>query len=184
MNFFARSNLLLCFAVLLSSCRGIIEHIKERQQATHEARTYTSYFRQIEEKWGIKLPPNPDRKFIEEIDSWLGVPYKYGGNTKQGTDCSGMIQQIYKNVYNIQLQRSAEGMQKDVEFIQLEQARLGDILFFKIDHKKVSHVGLYLGDGKFIHATTSKGVIISSLEEKYYKERFYKVGRLKAMLSK
>jgi cell wall-associated NlpC family hydrolase len=113
------------------------------------------------------------------MDSWLGVPYKYGGNSKSGTDCSGMIQQIYKNVYGIQLHRSAFDMQKDVDLISLEKAKLGDIVFFKIDQNKVSHVGLYIGDKKFIHASTSKGVIISSLDEDYYKTRFYAMGRVK-----
>ncbi|MCX7697786.1 MAG: C40 family peptidase [Bacteroidales bacterium] len=175
--------LLSWFVLTLSlvSCRGLIEHIRERQRATHEARTHATYFKQIEQKWGVKLPPQVDRKFIEEIDSWLGVPYKYGSNTKQGTDCSGMIQQIYKTVYGIDLERSAAGMQKNVDFIPLERAQLGDILFFKIDFKKVSHVGLYLGDRKFIHATTSKGVIISSLDEKYYQDRFFQAGKIKGL---
>jgi len=178
-NLISRYLIFTFISVYLSSCRGLIDYIKERQQATHGHVTYSSTLASIEKKWGVKFPPNTDEKLVLEMDSWLGIPYKYGGNSKNGTDCSGMIQQIYKNVYGIQLHRSAFDMQKDVELISLEKAKLGDIVFFKIDQNKVSHVGLYIGDKKFIHASTSKGVIISSLDEDYYKTRFYAMGRVK-----
>jgi len=105
----------------------------------------------------------------------------YGGKSKQGTDCSGMILTMYKTLYNLSLNRSANDMQKDVRFIDIDKAQLGDVLFFKISGDRVSHVGLYLGNRRFIHATTSKGVMISSLDEDYYSKRYFKCGRIIAM---
>lgn len=185
-------------AMILTSCGGLREHIRERQQATHgnhsqgrkpkPADTLSqkldipdngnkgiAYY---EKKWQVSLSGNEDLAFLKEIDAWLGVPYVYGGESKSGTDCSGMIQTIYQKQYKILLKRSANDMQKDVDFISLEKAKLGDLVFFKINFKTVGHVALYLGQKRFIHATTSRGVIISSLEEEYYKKRFYKVGRI------
>lgn len=136
------------------------------------------------EKWNVTLPDDANAEFLKEIDSWLGTPYVYGGESKSGTDCSGMIQTIYKTIYGINLQRSANGMQKDVKFIALHKAELGDIVFFKINFQTVGHVALYLGDRKFIHATVNKGVMISSLDELYYSKRYYKVGKIVAMEGK
>lgn len=193
--------LLLISVLFCYSCTGLREHIRQRQLETHgppkKIRDHRndnlakdssssikkdvaskSFYSKYSQKWGVELKGNEDEKLIKEIDSWLGTPYVYGGASKKGTDCSGMILSIYKTVYGFSLNRSAFDMQKDVAFVDLKKAKLGDVLFFKINGERVSHVGLYLGDNKFIHATTSKGVIISNLEEKYYATRYYKCGRL------
>lgn len=202
--------LLLLIPVMFSSCAGLREHIRERQLETHgppkkvrdyhndrtdrtektrrdtlsdiSERTATKgVYAKYSEKWNVELSGKEDAKFLEEIDSWLGTPYVYGGESKKGTDCSGMIQTMYKTLYNLSLNRSANDMQKDVRFIDLDKAKLGDVLFFKINGDRVSHVALYLGNRRFIHATTSKGVMISSLDEEYYSKRYYKCGRIIAM---
>lgn len=194
----------------INSCQGIREHIRERQLATHgpprsirDQRNVnrdsvhadrqnnhrnsdrhtglSATHKKFSVKWGVELSGEEDAIFLEAIDGWLGVPYVYGGESKKGTDCSGMIQTLYKEIYGISLQRSANDMQKDVDFIDLEKGKLGDILFFKINFKTVGHVALYLGQRKFIHATVSRGVIISCLDEDYYSKRYYKCGKLKAM---
>jgi len=202
--------LLLLIPVVFSSCTGLREHIRERQTATHgppkkahdysknrtekkdivradtlantkERKAPKGVYAKYSEKWKVELCGNEDAKFLEEIDSWLGTPYVYGGKSKQGTDCSGMILTMYKTLYNLSLNRSANDMQKDVRFIDIDKAQLGDVLFFKISGDRVSHVGLYLGNRRFIHATTSKGVMISSLDEDYYSKRYFKCGRIIAM---
>jgi cell wall-associated NlpC family hydrolase len=148
---------------------------------TNDARATAGVYKKYSEKWNVQLTGSEDSKFIEEIDTWLGTPYVYGGESKKGTDCSGMIQTMYKNLYGISLNRSANDMQKDVRFIDLNKARLGDILFFKINFQTVGHVALYLGNRRFIHATVNKGVMISCLDEDYYSKRYYKCGRIVAM---
>ena len=129
---------------------------------------------------------NKKRKdnLIKEIDSWLGVPYKYGGKDKSGTDCSGMVFSIYNNVYGFSLNRSSYDIIQNVIKVPIEEAKFGDLVFFKIYKNRVSHVGIYLGDKKFIHASTQLGVRIDSLEMPYYRDRFYMAGRIKDELLK
>ena len=116
---------------------------------------------------------------IREVDTWLGVPYRYGGCSKKGTDCSCMIQNIYRSVYNIELPRRSSDMAKLTAPVNRKQLKEGDLLFFRISKKKVSHVGLHISKGYFIHASTSAGVIINHISESYYKKHFAFAGRIK-----
>jgi cell wall-associated NlpC family hydrolase len=189
----------------LISCSGLVDYIHERQIATHNPSTKSSEttsttnkrekndpkknkaikeesnstISKYEAKWGVDLPDDADTNLIKEIDSWLGVPYKYGGKDKSGTDCSGMVYSIYNNVYGFSLNRSAYDIIQNVIKVPIEEAKFGDIVFFKINKNRVSHVGIYLGDKKFIHASTQLGVRIDSLEMPYYRDRFYMAGRIK-----
>ena len=115
------------------------------------------------------------------IDPWMGTPYSYGSmNCKKGTDCSGFICSIYKEVYHINLDRSSEDqLEKDIRRIGKRRLKEGDLVFFKIEEgKKVSHVGLYLGNEKFVHASVKNGVCINGLDEKYYNDHFKTGGRV------
>ncbi len=119
------------------------------------------------------------------IDSWMNTPYKYGSMVCQtGTDCSGFVCSIYKDVYHINLDRSSEDqLEKDVKRIPKASLQEGDLVFFKIeDGHKVSHVGLYLGNRKFVHASTKKGVCIDGLDDKYYEQHFKAAGRVRTDL--
>lgn len=117
----------------------------------------------------------------KEVDSWLGVPYKYGGQSKTGVDCSGLVVEIYKTVYNKKLYRSSQEIyDKNCNSIQKNELKEGDLVFFitNKNSKKINHVGLYLKDNKFIHSTTKRGVIISSLYEEYYVKHYVASGRV------
>jgi lipoprotein Spr len=122
-----------------------------------------------------------DSKLFSFITDWYGVPYKYGGCQKNGIDCSCFTTLLYEKVYNRKMARSAGDMYKDCEKITLEEAREGDLIFFKISGTGISHVGIYLRNKWFVHSSTSKGVIISSMEEAYYKKYFHAGGRLKSL---
>lgn len=113
-------------------------------------------------------------------EKWLGVPYRYGGNTKKGCDCSGFVSQVYKAVYGKSLERNSAAIRdKNCSKIRRSQLRTGDLVFFKTgSSRKINHVGIYLKDDKFIHASSSKGVIVSSLEEKYYIRTYVCSGRV------
>ena len=113
-------------------------------------------------------------------EKWLGVPYRYGGNTKKGCDCSGFVSQVYKAVYGKSLERNSAAIRdKNCSKIRRSQLRTGDLVFFKTgSSRKINHVGIYLKDNKFIHASSSKGVIVSSLEEKYYIRTYVCSGRV------
>lgn len=116
-----------------------------------------------------------------ESSKWLGVPYRYGGNSRRGTDCSGLTSSIYKKVYHKKLQRSSEGQRtEDCRKVSRRNLREGDLVFFHNGRKKkeATHVGIYLKKGKFIHASTSQGVIISRLDEPYYHKCWMQGGRI------
>ncbi len=116
------------------------------------------------------------------VDDWLGTPYKYGGNDKRGVDCSGLVQQVYKRVYGKGLYRnSQEIFNKNCRKISFNKLKEGDLVFFATSpsSNRISHVGIFLYDDKFVHASSSKGVVVSSLTNSYYVRTFKCAGRVK-----
>lgn len=118
-------------------------------------------------------------KIVRNALKYKGVKYKFGGTTKRGMDCSGMVFVAFGKEH-IQLPRVSRDMANKGHKISLNKARKGDLLFFKTTNSKrsINHVGLIVsikkGQVRFIHATSSRGVIVSSLSEKYWKKAFVK----------
>lgn len=116
---------------------------------------------------------------VAEAFSWIGTRYRYGGHSRSGTDCSGMVWEIYRNVMAIDLPRSSWEQQEFCHSINASSLTPGDLVFFTTQKNgKVSHVGIYVGSGEMIHASQSKGVIKSSLDEAYYKQHYHSSGRV------
>ena len=113
-----------------------------------------------------------------QVYDWLGTRYKYAGKTKKGIDCSGFVSEMYRNTYCINLSGGSKDIWPSVKPIEKSELTEGDILFFKIKKGQISHVGVYLGNDKFAHASVHSGVIISDLNEDFYKKYFYKGGRI------
>ena len=115
-------------------------------------------------------------------DEWKGIPYRFGGTTKRGTDCSGFVWRLYNAVYNLDLGRhSSATLMSKSRRVEKRNLKEGDLLFFNINNRRggrASHVGVYLKDDLFIHATTKQGVIISSLNEPYYRRTYIGGGRV------
>lgn len=129
---------------------------------------------QFFKKKGIIFDSTSNIKLYNEVYGWLGVPYRYGGRSKAGTDCSGFASQIYKIVYNINLGGSAGDIFRKLKVVDKLNLKEGDLVFFKIRHSGISHVGIYLSNNKFIHATSyGKCVTISDLNEPYYKRYYF-----------
>lgn len=139
--------------------------------------------KKVESKLGFSISANdPNYALYAESAKWIGTPYKYGGTTKKGVDCSGLTMQIYKAVYDKRLQRSSANMAKyDVNNIPKKSLRPGDLIFFATSKNKnvISHVGVYLKNNYFIHASSKAGVVVNNLDEKYYKTTYKKSGRVK-----
>ena len=112
------------------------------------------------------------------VYDWVGTRYKYAGRSKKGIDCSGFVGEMYRNTYCINLSGGSRDIWPTVSPVEKKDLKEGDILFFKIKRGQISHVGIYLGNNKFAHASVAYGVIISDLDEDYYKKYFYKGGRI------
>ena len=111
---------------------------------------------------------------------FLGVPYRRGGNTAEnGFDCSGFVRAMFEQTVGLILPRRAREQAESTQPIDPKDLQPGDLVFFKIGKSYVSHVGVYLMNGYFVHASTQAGVIISNLDEAYYTKYFYSGGRLK-----
>ncbi|PWJ67153.1 lipoprotein Spr [Fibrobacter sp. UWB15] len=111
---------------------------------------------------------------------WMGAKYVYGKATRTKTDCSGFVMQVYKGYYNIELDHSSSKMYKDSRGKSVSRGGLkeGDLVFFG-SLWKIDHVGIYLGGGRFIHASTSKGVMISPMQDKYWGHKYQGARRFK-----
>ncbi|OGU60226.1 MAG: hypothetical protein A2V66_13100 [Ignavibacteria bacterium RBG_13_36_8] len=116
----------------------------------------------------------PREKVLFEIIHFIDTPYKYGGESEQGIDCSAFTQQVFQNTLNVNLPRSASEQFKIGEEVSNKSSlKFGDLVFF--DTRKGSypgHVGIYIGEDMFAHASRSQGVIVSSLKSSYYSNRF------------
>jgi cell wall-associated NlpC family hydrolase len=164
--------------ITLSSC------FSSRKTSTLTPRERKDKFdtQEYSKKLGIPLRGDENAKLIKEAASWMGTPYRDGGCSLSGTDCSCLIGNIYSAVYGIQLERSsADIARKNCAMIPKSELREGDLVFFSIKKVKISHVGLYIRDGYFIHATTSKGVLINNLDEAYYQKYYTMSGRVKIL---
>ena len=118
-------------------------------------------------------------KMFEFIDEWYGTPYRLGGTTKKGVDCSAFSQFLFSTVYGFGIPRTAREQYKLTDRISRTQLKEGDLLFFNT-RGGISHVGVYLQNNKFVHASTSGGVMISDIFVEYWARKFVGVGRLKS----
>jgi len=175
MKIFKRITLLLVLAVVsaCSNSKKVVETVKDKKVESFSA---------IQTKYAELLKISPSEienlNLYNFIDKWIGVKYKYGGTTQEGVDCSGFANILYKEVYKTVLPRSSAEIAKEIKNTSKEKLSEGDLLLFDIDGKKNSHVGIYLANNKFVHSSTSKGVIISSLELPYYQKSFSKAGKI------
>lgn len=130
--------------------------------------------------WEIKDEKDGSDNLLAFVGDWEGTPHRLGGNTQKGVDCSGFVIQAYLQVYNISfLGRRAEDLFGETDPIKRDDLQQGDLVFFKINGRRIDHVGIYIKDGDFAHASSSRGVMISNLNEAYYDKRFFMGGRKK-----
>jgi cell wall-associated NlpC family hydrolase len=103
----------------------------------------------------------------------LGTPYKYGGTTPKGFDCTGYVRYVFQHAAGVSLPRTSIDQIQAGKPLPSTHAQPGDLVYFRIDRKKDLHLGIYLGEGRFIHAPSSGGVVnVQSLEKDYWRTRF------------
>ncbi len=122
----------------------------------------------------------PSKELLESVDEWYGVRYRTGGNTKTGVDCSGFTVAVYAAVYGFALPRVSREQYRTARKISTTELQEGDLVFFNTNGRGVSHVGVYLGNNKFIHASVSRGIMVNGLFEPYYLKRYVGAGRFDA----
>jgi len=116
---------------------------------------------------------------LQKIDEWWGTPYALGGSSKRGVDCSYFTLDVMNAIYKTSLKRTAAEQYEQSEKIDWSELKEGDLIFFKTDgSRSISHVGIYMTNNKFAHASTSQGVTISDLSEPYWQKRLYSLGRV------
>lgn len=138
-----------------------------------------SFYQRKSQKLGYTLTGNENPELLREIVQWLGTPYLYGGNTHYGVDCSGFVRVVYHRVFDILLDRVTVGMAQKSHKVNRRHLREGDLVFFKIKSRRVSHVGIYISQNKFVHASSSRGVVVNDLDEPYYQKHFAFGGRVR-----
>ena len=125
-----------------------------------------------------ELESLPNKALLESVDEWYGVRYRTGGNTKSGVDCSGFTVAVFLSVYGINLPRVAKEQYRISRKVSTTELQEGDLVFFNTHGSGITHVGVYLGNNRFIHATCSKGVMVNSIFDSYYVKRFVGAGRI------
>ncbi len=164
------------FALVLTLITLNISTAQGQEKTTQDPDNLAKeYFSQI---MGVAVSATSNVKMYQFIKDWLGTPYRYGGDTKRGIDCSGFAYQLYSKVFNTAIGSSSRNIYSKVNPVSKSDLQEGDLVFFKTNRKSISHVGVYIGDNKFAHSSTSKGVIISNLDESYWRKTWYKGGRL------
>jgi probable lipoprotein NlpC len=145
--------------------------------ASRDSLAYNYYAQTL----GLRLAFDENKDLLRSVTDWIGTPYSYGSSSRHGTDCSGFVSRVFREVYGITLQRSSRSMFGTTQRVAKAEMQTGDLVFFRRGHGPIYHVGIYLKDGKFAHSACNGGVMVSSLNQPYYHHNFYAAGRVPAV---
>lgn len=159
-----RNLILILPVVLLVSCQSAVRF------ASKSIETKESFIAK-----GIHT--SRDQQLISAAEKWLGTPYQYAGDSHDGIDCSALTCAVFTEI-GVNLPRSSEEQYQIGVSAKNQDLRVGDLLFFNTLGKGVSHVGIYVGENRFLHASTTLGVVVESLDNAYYVKKFVGVRRI------
>ncbi len=192
-------SIILIFSLsILLGCAGSVPRFKSKDQPPKQTQTEEKEFRFSYEKAKkeeiaeddkkVDIPTVKEKflhptgattpsvvrqdKVLTEVLGLIGTPYSYSGNDEKGIDCSGFTGKVYEKSMGIKLPRSTDEQYRVGKNISEENLLFGDLVFFNTTGRNPSHVGIYLGDDLFAHASLSIGVTVSSLQSSYYKKRY------------
>ena len=171
------SKIIICLAIVLfmgscSASKNISSKSKNENNSSSN-KIKTKYAQQLK----VDEDKIEDVKLYTFIDEWYGVKYKYGGKNKQGIDCSAFVSVLYSDIYKKELSGTAASIFYQCKGISKNNLTEGNLVFFKIENDNITHVGVYLQNNKFVHASVKKGIMIDDLDEAYYKKYFFKGGK-------
>jgi probable lipoprotein NlpC len=173
--------LLLSAATILSACHSKKAVLKGSPGEVVKPQGF------IAEKYAVIM--NVDKNNIQNgrlyafIDLWMGVPYKFGGQDKDGVDCSGLVQLLEQEVYNVNIPRMTSQQINAIKRKYEDELQEGDLVFFDFDGKKFSHVGVYLQNGYVVHASSKRGVIVVRLKDPSLYKYFSRAGSVVVTVS-
>ncbi len=166
----------LILKIIFATGFALASHQGVSQDETIHADEYQSgFFTQV---FHFPLPDVFNPRLYDVIYEWLGTPYRYAGKSISGIDCSGLVQKIYEKVYGLMAHGNSRILYNDSKRVAKKELAEGDLVFFRTRRNNISHVGIYLGENKFVHSSRTNGVIISDLTQPYYKKYFAGAGRL------
>ncbi|MBB3140281.1 C40 family peptidase [Halomonas organivorans] len=127
---------------------------------------------------GLRQPPPAQvrQALLSEHQRWLGTPYRLGGTTRRGIDCSALVQRVFSEAFGLSLPRTTSQQVREGEAVSRDALRPGDLVFFR-PPGYYRHVGIYVGQGRFLHASTSRGVKLSSLDNRYWRRHYWQARR-------
>lgn len=159
--------LLICLVLLtLVGCAGTGSHIQESASVVPAAET-------VDMRDSDRVRQLLEHQYAE----WQGTPHRLGGNSRRGVDCSGFVQQTFASRFGLELPRSTNSQATLGATVSRDQLQPGDLVFFKTGFKK-RHVGIYKGDTQFLHASSSQGVSVSSLNNQYWASNYWQSRRV------
>jgi cell wall-associated NlpC family hydrolase len=171
-------NLIVLASLLLISCKStrILTDVSQARNKEFKG--------SVKERYAALLAvPERDiknEKLYRFIDDWMGTPNVPGGLDKKGVDCSGFTLLLEKEIFDKHVPRTAKQMAESVKRKFEEELKEGDLVFFDFNGQKFSHVGVYLQNNRFVHVSTSKGVIISNLKDAWYYKYFSRCGSIRS----
>ena len=156
------------------SSKEVEEETKENDKIVdkREVDKIVSGGRDFRKEKNTSIAPLDHSKMMREISKYMGVPYQHGGASMQGIDCSAYTTAVYDKSVGKKLPRSAHDQYTMGKPVPFRDLKFGDLIFFNTTGQPASHVGIYLGDDLFAHASVSLGVTISSLQSSYYEKRY------------
>ena len=162
----------VALATLLSACSSTNTN-HNAQTDTHAVKGQNGFLLQASQDEFEQMVQNVDIKsrLMDQYSDWKGVRYRMGGTSKRGIDCSAFVQTTFREQFGLDLPRSTYEQEDTGKSIQRGKLRPGDLVLFR-SGSTGRHVGIYLGNDNFVHASTSSGVMISNLNESYWKNRY------------
>lgn len=165
----------LIVCVTIVGCIGL----KPKPQYTSKTIKTQKSSKRVNVKKLVKVSSYAGKYLIQQIENYLGVRYKWGGSTSSGMDCSGFVKTVFENSVDIELPHNARQLFNFGKKAEENALAFGDLVFFKnIGARGISHVGIYLADSNFVHASTKRGVVVSNIKSKYYQERYVAAKRI------
>lgn len=128
---------------------------------------------------GVRTSELQNPTLYAYIDDWMGTPHRSGGIDRRGLDCSAFVGLVMRDVYGKSVPRISKEMAQHIKRKYERQLQEGDLVFFSFGRKDIDHVGIYLQNNKFVHVSTSKGVIISDLHDSWYYKYFTRAGSIR-----